>query len=137
MEAAAGRSAVGRAHVRYSLHLSKRLSPGDFPRHPQMPGPDNKKTVTPGPDNKKTVTKHLQYSIRRLPAFISLQSHPFKISSIVKADIAAFYKISVCLFGECALVNTILGIQHLVYYNPPPPLCFAINSEQDMVFLPG
>jgi len=20
------------------------------------------------------------------------------------------------------------------FYNPPPPLCFAINSEQDMVF---
>jgi len=33
------------------------------------------------------VTKHVQYSIRRLPAFISLQWHPFKTESIVIADI--------------------------------------------------
>jgi len=30
------------------------------------------------------------------------------------------YKIFVCLFGDCALANTILGIQHLLYCNPPP-----------------
>ena len=42
--------------------LKKRLSPGDFPRHP--------KTV--GPDNKKAVTKHANYSIRGHPAFVSL-----------------------------------------------------------------
>ena len=29
------------------------------------------------------------------------------------------YKIFVCLFGECALVNTILDIQHLLYCTPP------------------
>ena len=29
------------------------------------------------------------------------------------------YKIFVCAFGDCALVNTFLGIQHLLYYNPP------------------
>jgi len=26
--------------------LKKRLSPGDFPRHPKTVGPDNKKTVS-------------------------------------------------------------------------------------------
>jgi len=30
------------------------------------------------PDNKKTVTKHAKYSIRRLPAFISLQGNQLK-----------------------------------------------------------
>jgi len=37
----------------------KRLSPGNFPRHPQILGPDN----------KKTVTKHIAFL--RHPAFIS------------------------------------------------------------------
>jgi len=41
------------------------------------------------------------------------------------------YKISVCIFGDCALVNTILGMQHLLYCNPP--LYFAINIAQYMV----
>jgi len=30
------------------------------------------------------------------------------------------YKIFVCLFGDCALVNTIFGIEHLLYCNHPP-----------------
>jgi len=37
-----------------------------------------------------------------------------------------------CLFGDCALVNTILGVQPLLYC-PPPPLRFAINIAQYMV----
>jgi len=45
--------------------LKKRLSPGAFPRHPN----------TPGPDIKKTVTEHAKYSIRQLPAFINLQGN--------------------------------------------------------------
>ena len=53
------------------LTLKKTSSPGDFPRHP----------TTPGPDNKKTVTKHAKHSIRRLPAFISLQWHISKYST--------------------------------------------------------
>ena len=28
-------------------------------------------------------------------------------------------KICVCLFGDCELVNTILGIQHYLYCTPP------------------
>jgi len=40
------------------------------------------------------------------------------------------YKIFVCLFGDCALVNTILGIQHLLYCTPP--LSFEINIAQYM-----
>jgi len=39
------------------------------------------------------------------------------------------YKIFDCLFGDCALVNTTLGIQHLVYCNLPP-LYVAINIAQ-------
>jgi len=42
------------------------------------------------------------------------------------------YRIFVCLFEDCALVNTILGMQHLLYCNPPP-LYFAINIAQYMV----
>jgi len=43
------------------------------------------------------------------------------------------HKIFVCLFGDCALVNLILGIQQLLYCPPPPPLYFAINIAQYMV----
>ena len=41
------------------------------------------------------------------------------------------YKICVCLFGDCALVNTVLGIQHLLYCTPL--LYFAINIAQNTV----
>ena len=36
------------------------------------------------------------------------------------------YQILVCLFGNRALVNTILGIQHLLYCNPPPRILQSI-----------
>jgi len=38
----------------------------------------------------------------------------------------------VCLLGECALVSTILGMQHLLFCNPPS-LYFATNITQYMV----
>jgi len=55
---------VLRLHTKRGYGLKKRLPPGDFPRHPN----------TMGPDNKKTVTKHAHYSIRGHPAFISWQT---------------------------------------------------------------
>jgi len=42
------------------------------------------------------------------------------------------YKRFVCVFGDCALVNTIIGIQHLLDCNPPL-LNFVIDIAQDMV----
>jgi len=45
------------------------------------------------------------------------------------------YKIFVCVFGDGALVNTILDIPHLLYCTPPP-LYGAINIAQSMVSPP-
>jgi len=41
------------------------------------------------------------------------------------------YTIFVCLFGDRALVNTILGIQHILYCTRPP-VDFAMNIAQYM-----
>jgi len=53
--------------------LKKRLSPGDLPRHAEIMGPDD----------KKTVTKHANYSSRGHPWFISLDSVEPKLGGVV------------------------------------------------------
>jgi len=43
------------------------------------------------------------------------------------------YKIFVCVFGDCALVNTVLGIQHLLYCTPP---CYILQSRLLKIWAP-
>ena len=45
------------------------------------------------------------------------------------------YKRFVCLFGDCALANTILGMQHLLYCNPP--CCMLQSILRSIRFPPG
>jgi len=59
-----------------------------------------------------------------------------QIASTYRLDFG-LYKIFVGLFGDCALVNTILGI-HYSWHSMPPflqpsPLYFAINIAEYMV----
>ena len=42
-------------------------------------------------------------------------------------------KIFACLFGDCALVNTILGIVHLLYCTPP---CCILQSTLRIIWFP-
>jgi len=41
-----------------ALAVFKRLSPGDFPRHPKTAGPDNNKTVTKHANRACGVIRH-------------------------------------------------------------------------------
>ena len=62
------------------------------------------------------------------PPFYAIH-HTILVKAISCKGQVGLYKIFVCIFGECALVNTTLGIQHLVYCNLPP-LYVAINIAQ-------
>jgi len=75
---------------------------------------------------------------------LSISRYAWSVCPLVSARAALpldLHKIFVCLFGDCALVNTIPGIQHLLYcthplvfcnqycavYVFPPPPCFAMQ----------
>jgi len=62
-----------------------------------------------------------------------LPSRPFSFHS--HPSCLGLFKRFVCLFGDCALVNNMLGGQHLLYCNPRP-IDFAINIAQFMVPTP-
>ena len=53
-------------------------------------------------------------------AGIDVASSPIVRRAHLRAAPLGLYKIFICVFEDCALVNTILDMQHLFYRNPSP-----------------
>jgi len=54
---------------------------------------------------------------------IAPKASSLKGSSPVSGSVLGLYKRCICLLGDSALVNTVLGIQHLLYRPPPVVFC--------------
>ena len=82
---------------------------------------------------KYPLSTHVKPGVKlHTKAYLLRASRPASHSTPASRLALGPYKIFVCKFGGCALVNTILGIQHLLYC--PPLLYFAINIAQYVVF---
>jgi len=74
----------------------------------------------------------LQVGLQHEDGYLSLTTAFKYNNTLFRPRGAGLYKTFVCAFGDCALVNAILDIQHLglTLIATPPPLYVAINIAQ-------